>query len=198
MSVAEVMDTVERDASYYRRTGGGVTLSGGEPLSQGKFALRLLQEAKRRGLHTALDTAGCSDWDVLDAILDYTDLVLYDVKHTDPDKHREATGMPNQRMLENLRRTAQQPGIVVWIRHPVIPRFNDSEDEFEALCRLVPTLGPSVEKISLLPYHKFAEPKYAATGREYPYRGIPLLDEKRIAELRKLAESHHLKVEVGR
>jgi pyruvate formate lyase activating enzyme len=198
MSVAEVMDTVERDASYYRRTGGGMTLSGGEPLLQGEFALRLLQEAKRRGLHTALDTAGCSDWDVLDAILDYTDLVLYDVKHTDPDKHREGTGMPNQRILENLRRTVKKAGVKVWIRHPVIPRFNDSEDEFEELCRLVPTLGPSVEKISLLPYHKFAELKYAATGREYPYRGIPLLDERRIAELRKLAESHDLEVEVGR
>ena len=79
MTVAEVMDTVERDASFYRRTGGGMTLSGGEPLVQWQFALRLLQEAKRRGLHTALDTTGCCDWEILEAVLKFTDLVLYDV-----------------------------------------------------------------------------------------------------------------------
>jgi len=93
MSVAEVLDTVGRDAGYYRRTGGGMTLSGGEPLVQWQFALTLLQEAKKRGFHTTLDTSGYADREVLDEVLNYTDLVLYDVKHLDSERHQEATGM---------------------------------------------------------------------------------------------------------
>ena len=82
--------------------------------------------------------------------------------------------------------------------HPVIPQFSDSEEELRELCKFVLTLGPSVEKVSLLPYHKFAELKYAATGREYPYQGIPLQTEERIEDFKKLAESHGLRVDVGR
>lgn len=198
MTVAEVIDTVGRDASYYRRTSGGMTLSGGEPLVQWEFAQKLLKEAKRRGFHTTLDTAGYADWEVLDEVLNYTDLVLYDVKHLDSARHQEATGVPNERILDNLRKTVAKPGPKVWVRHPVIPQFSDSEEELEELCKLILTLGPSVEKISLLPYHKFAELKYAATGREYPYQGVPLPSEERIEELKKGAESHGLRVDVGR
>ncbi len=198
MTVAEVMDTVERDASYYRRTGGGMTLSGGEPLVQWQFALKLLQEAKRRGLHTALDTVGHADWEILDRILDFTDLVLYDVKHPDSARHQEATGVPNERILDNLRKTVAKRGPNVWVRHPVIPRFSDSEEELEELCKLVLTLKPSVEKISLLPYHKFAELKYAAMGKVYTWKGIPTISDDRIGEFKKLVESHGIDVDVGR
>jgi pyruvate formate lyase activating enzyme len=198
MTAAEVLDTVGRDASYYRRTGGGMTLSGGEPLVQWQFALQLLREAKKRGLHTALDTTGYADWRVLDELLNYTDLVLYDVKHLDSRKHQEATGVPNERILENLRRMVGKPRVKVWIRRPVIPHFSDSEEELDKLCKLSITLGHAVEKISLLPYHKFAELKYAATGREYPYQGIPLPSEERMEQFKKLVESHNLRVDVGR
>ena len=198
MTVAEVIDTVGRDASYYRRTNGGMTLSGGEPLVQWQFALKLLQEAKKRGFHTTLDTSGYADWEVLDEVLNYTDLVLYDVKHLDSARHQEATGVPNEQILDNLRKTVRKAGPKVWVRHPVIPQFSDSEEELEELCKLILTLGPSVEKISLLPYHKFAELKYAATGREYPYQGVPLPSEERMEELKKIAESHSLMVDVGR
>ncbi|MEE9400999.1 MAG: glycyl-radical enzyme activating protein, partial [Dehalococcoidia bacterium] len=102
MTVVEVLDIVGRDASYYRRTGGGMTISGGEPLLQWQFALKLLQEAKKRGFHTTLDTSGYADWEVLDKLLNHTDLVLYDVKHMDSAIHREATGVPNERILDNL------------------------------------------------------------------------------------------------
>jgi pyruvate formate lyase activating enzyme len=198
MTVAEVLDKVERDASYYRRTGGGMTLSGGEPLVQWQFALKLLQEAKRRGLHTALDTMGHADWGILDEILNFTDLVLYDVKHPNSARHREATGVPNEQILDNLRKTVAKPGIKVWVRHPVIPRFNDSEEDLEELCELVLALEPSVDKISLLPYHKFAELKYAAMGKEYPWKGIPTISEEQIGEFKKLVESHGIEVDVGR
>ena len=198
MTVAKVIDTVGRDASYYRRTNGGMTLSGGEPLMQWQFALKLLQEAKRRGLHTALDTTGYTDWEILDEILNFTDLVLYDVKHPNSARHLEATGVPNERILDNLRKTVAKPGLKVWVRHPVIPHFNDSEEELEELCKLIITLKPSVEKISLLPYHKFGELKYAAMGKVYPWKGIPIISDEQIGEFKKLVESHGIKVDVGR
>ncbi len=94
MTVAKVLDTVGRDASHYRRTNSGMTISGGEPLLQWTFALEKLREAKRRGFHTALDTSGYADWQILDEVLNYADLVLYDVKHLDSAKHQEATGVP--------------------------------------------------------------------------------------------------------
>ena len=198
MNVVEVLDIVGRDASYYRRTSGGMTLSGGEPLVQWQFALKLLQEAKKRGFHTTLDTSGYTDWEVLDEVLNYTDLVLYDVKHLDSARHQEATGVPNERILDNLQKTVVKRKAEVWIRYPVIPHFNDSAKELGELCKFALTLGPSVEKVSLLPYHKFAELKYAATGREYPYQGVPLPSEERMEQLRRLVESRGLKVDVGR
>jgi pyruvate formate lyase activating enzyme len=198
MTVAEVLDTVERDAGFYRRTGGGMTVSGGEPLVQWRFALKLLQEAKRRGLHTALDTTGHADWEILDEILSFTDLVLYDVKHANTARHREATGVPNERILDNLRKTVAKAGPRVWIRHPVIPQFNDSEEALEELCELVLTLKPSAEKISLLPWHKFGELKYSAMGKDYPWREIPTISDERIEGFKKLVESHGIEVDVGR
>ena len=198
MTVAEVIDTVGRDVSYYRRTNGGMTLSGGEPLVQWQFALKLLQEAKRRGLHTALDTTGYTDWEILDELLNFTDLVLYDVKHPNSARHQEATGVPNERILDNLRKTVAKPGLKVWVRHAVIPQFSDSEKDLEELCKLILTLKPSVEKISLLPYHKFGESKYAAMGKVYPWKGIPTISDEQIGELKKLVESHGIKVDVGR
>ncbi len=198
MTVAEVMDTVGRDASFYSRTGGGMTLSGGEPLVQWRFALKLLQEAKRRGLHTGLDTTGYIDWEVLDEILNFTDLVLYDVKHPNSARHQEGTGVPNERILDNLRKTVAKPGLKVWVRHPVIPRFSDSEEVLEELCKLILTLEPSVEKLSLLPYHKFGELKYAAMGKVYPGKDFPTISDEQIGKFKKLIESHGIEVDVGR
>lgn len=198
LTVAQVMDTVARDIGFYGRTGGGMTLSGGEPLMQWQFALQLLQAAKKSGLHTALDTTGYADWGILDEILNFTDIVLYDLKHPNSSRHQEATGVPNELILENLRRTLAKPGVKVWIRHAVIPGFSDSEDELEELCKLILALEPPVEKVSLLPYHKFGEPKYAATGRVYPWKGIPTVSDERIGALKTIVESHNIRVYLGR
>jgi pyruvate formate lyase activating enzyme len=198
MTVAEVLDIVGRDASYYRHTNGGMTVSGGEPLVQWQFALKLLQAAKRRGFHTALDTTGDIDWEILFEILNFTNLVLYDVKHPHSARHQEGTGGPNERILENLRKTVTKPGLKVWVRHPLIPRFNDSEEALEELCKLILTLKPPVEKVSLLPYHGFGESKYAATGKTYPWKEIPTISDEQIAEFKKLVESHGIEVDVGR
>lgn len=198
MEVAEVVQIVGKDASYYRRTGGGITLSGGEPLLQGQFALEMLKESKKNGWHTTLDTTGYADWDVIERLLPYTDLVLYDVKHMDSVRHREATGKGNERILSNLQKMAAIPGVKVWVRRAVIPQFNDDENDVEELSRFVLTLGRAVEKVSLLPYHKFGEVKYAAMGRAYPYHGIPVGDDERVRTLKQRIESHGIRVDVGR
>lgn len=197
-SVDEVIQEVMKDSSYYRRSGGGMTISGGEPLAQWQFTLALLQKARQKGLHTAIDTTGYANWEVLDEALNYTSLALYDVKHMNSAKHREATGVSNEGILENLEKAVKKPGLKVWIRRPIIPDFNDSEDEMEEFCRFVLTLGSAVEKISLLPFHKFSESKYRAIGKVYSYQDVPLLSDERIEELRRLAESGGLKVDVGK
>ena len=197
-SVDEVIEEVVKDSNFYRRSGGGMTISGGEPLVQWRFTLALFEKAKQKGLHTALDTTGYANWEVLDEVLNYTSLVLYDLKHMDSARHKKVTGVSNEGILENLEKTVKKPGLKVWIRRPIILDFNDSEDELEELCRFVLTLGPAVEKISLLPFHKFAELKYTAVGKVYPYQDTPLLSDERVEEFRKLVESHGLKVDVGK
>ena len=197
-SVKDVIEEVMKDSSFYRKTGGGLTISGGEPLVQWQFTLALFQKAKQKGLPTALDTTGDANWEVLDEVLNYTDLALYDVKHMDSTKHREFTGVPNERILENLEKTAKKTGLKIWIRQPIISNFNDSEEDLKELCRFVLTLGTAVEKVSLLPYHKFAELKYTATGKVYPYHDAPLLSDERIEELGRLVASRGLKVDVGK
>jgi len=175
-----------------------MTVSGGEPLVQWRFTLALLQKARQKGIHTALDTTGYADWEALAEVLNYTKLVLYDLKHMDSARHKEVTGVSNELILENLEKTVKKPGLKVWIRRPIILGFNDSKDELEELCRFVLTLGPTVEKISLLPFHKFAELKYTATGKVYPYHDVPILSDERVEELRRLVLSHGLKADVGK
>ena len=198
MTVDKVLDIVGRDSGYYRHSNGGVTLSGGEPLVQWRFTLEVLRTAKQRGFHTALDTTGYAEWEVLNEVMEYTDLVLYDVKHMDSEIHKEATGVSNERILENLQRAVARPKARIWVRNPLIPDFNDHEKDLEELCRFVLSLGPGVEKVSLLPYHKYGEMKYAATGRIYTYTETALYSDERIQEFKQFVECHGIKVDIGK
>ena len=198
MTVDHVLDTVERDASYYRRTQGGMTVSGGEPLVQWRFALALLREARRRGIHTALDTTGYSEWEALAEVLSFVDLVLYDIKHMDVQRHAEATGVSNDRILDNLHKILAASTVAVWVRMPVIPQFNDSEEDIEQLCGFIRALPRPVAKVSLLPFHQFGGGKYAALGKSYAWEHVPLLDDNRMEEFLRLFESHGLRAEIGR
>jgi pyruvate formate lyase activating enzyme len=196
MTVAEVLDTVGRDAGYYRRTGGGMTLSGGEPLVQWRFALKLLQEAKRRGLHTALDTTGYCPWENLEQVLEHTDLILFDVKHMDPEKHEEGAGVSNELILENLDKASLMTKI--WLRIPLIPGFNDSESNMQETAELASRAG--AEKISLLPYHEWGKAKYSSLGKQYGHSGADGIlepDSDVVKKCRAVLESHGLEVKVG-
>lgn len=193
MTVDRVMDEIEKDELFMIRSGGGVTFSGGEPLLQGPFLIELLKACRERGLHTALDTCGHAPWPVLAKALEYTDLILYDIKHLDPRLHLEATGTDNTPALANLRKI---PGhIEIWIRIPLIPGFNDA---FEHLDRLV-SLSREIaaKKISILPYHKYGDGKYLNLGLEAPLPEIKTYKKERLEEIKARLEKSGLPVTIG-
>ncbi|MFH1651040.1 MAG: glycyl-radical enzyme activating protein [Chloroflexota bacterium] len=163
MTVDEVMDEVLRDRKFYRNSGGGITLSGGDPATQPEFALALLRRAKAEGLHTTLDTCGYFPWVQMEELLEHTDLVLFDIKHLDPVKHRQGTGVPNDIIVENARKIARLREM--WVRVPVIPDFNDDPREITAIREFVRSeLGPV--PVDLLVYNKLGEVKYQRLDRD--------------------------------
>jgi len=194
MSLEEVMKEVEADSLFYKNSGGGVTLSGGEPLMQREFALDLLKECQAKAFHTALDTSGYAPWEVLDRVLDHTDLVLYDIKHMDSERHGEGTGKGNGLILDNARRTAAKRK--TWLRVPLIPGYNDSVEHLGAVARFGLEIG--AEKVSLLPYHIWGKSKYERLGRKYPMDDLPLPPDSLAQECQKVIEGLGMKATVGR
>ena len=178
MSVEDVMAEVRRDAVFYRTSGGGLTLTGGEPLMQGDFALALAQAAKREGIGVAVDTCGFARWDVLARLLPVTDLFLYDLKCVEPRRHRELTGVENALILENLRRLDAAEARI-WIRLPLVPGLNDSEADLLALRQVIEPLG-HVERVEVCPYHPIGLEKYARFGLTPPYCEKRLPSDKEI------------------
>ena len=166
VTVQEVMEIVERDRPYYARSGGGLTLSGGESLLQPDFAAALLRTAKGRGINTAMESTGCASFEVIEKVLPYLDTYLMDIKHTNSAKHKEFTGVPNELILKNAMKIAESGMTNLVIRVPVIPGFNDRVDEIESIARFASGLK-GVKKMHILPYHRLGQDKYEGLGREY-------------------------------
>lgn len=186
VTVAEVLKTVEKDRPYYYRSGGGMTLSGGESLCQPEFARSLLRAAKDRGIHTALESMGCAAYSVIEMLLPWLDQYLLDIKHLDTGKHREFTGRRNELMLENARKLARSGYRGLSIRIPVIPGFNDTTAEIEAIAGFAGELR-MVNRIHLLPYHRLGQDKYAGLGREYRMYDVLPPTETQMQELLQAA-----------
>ncbi|MGC8837437.1 MAG: glycyl-radical enzyme activating protein [Anaerolineae bacterium] len=195
MTPEEVVEAVEADRPFYEQSGGGVTLSGGEPLAQWAFAREVLRGCRERGIHTALETCGHAPWEVWEAVLPYVDLVLYDLKEVDRARHQRFTGVDNALILENLRRLAGT-GKKVVVRRPVIPGYNDSEESIRALAQVVRSLG-SVDEVHLLPYHRLGQGKYERLGMDYALKDVPSLREEDVAGLRAILLAYGLRVRVG-
>jgi pyruvate formate lyase activating enzyme len=159
MTVDEVMRRLMRDKPFFDESGGGVTISGGECLCQPRFALELLKRCKAGDLHTAVDTTGFAPWSVVESVLPYADLFLYDLKCMDSELHRRVIGVPNELILENARKIAAAGGRFQ-IRIPVIPLFNDSEEHFELYARFLDEIRDAVDIVQLLPYHKLGVSKH--------------------------------------
>lgn len=167
LTVADVLALVETDGPFYTRSSGGLTLSGGEPLLQAPFAARLFEAAVARGIDTALETSGYAPWNDVERVCRYANQIFYDVKCLDRKKHREGTGVDNERILANLRQLcAEFPQLPIVVRTPVVPGFNDSSAEIGAIAAFVNQLPRAVD-YELLPYHRFGESKYARLGWHY-------------------------------
>lgn len=158
------MAEVLKDRIFYENSGGGMTVSGGEPLFQPEFTAALLAAAKREKLHTCLDTCGFAAWEKIAALLPDTDLFLYDLKETDPEKHEEYTGVPLAPVLENLARIDAAGGEVI-LRCPLIPGLNDRDGHADGIAEIANRLT-HLREINLMPYHPLGESKLARLGRE--------------------------------
>jgi pyruvate formate lyase activating enzyme len=195
VTVEELMVELRKDVPFYENSGGGITLSGGEPTLQHEFALALLKQCKSEGLHTAVDTSGQTPWRVFKTLLPYIDIVLYDVKHIDERSHRTHTGSHNHRILENLQRLGES-GTPIEIRMPVIPTINDDGEDIERTARLLAGIE-SITRIELLPYHKLGASKYARLDMKYRLAEMEPPTAQRMETLAGLIRSHGLKVHVG-
>lgn len=184
VTVEEVMEIVEKDRPYYQRSGGGLTLSGGESLCQPDFARDLLRAAKERGINTALESMGCAPFSVIEEILPYLDTYLLDIKHMDGEKHREFTGRSNELMLENAEKIAVTGKTNLVIRVPVIPGFNCTKKEIQDIAVFADRLA-GVKKIHLLPYHRLGQDKYEGLGRKYELEGLLPPENGQMEELRE-------------
>lgn len=162
MTVDEVLSEIKKDLKFYEASGGGITLSGGEATFQRDFALAVLKRSKELQIHTALETCGYVSWNILHDLLPYVDLVLYDIKHWDPERHRMGTGVTNQIIFENAKSVAALKPMKV--RVPLIPGFNDSEQDIRSIATFVGSLPNQIE-MELLAYNPLGEGKYEQLGK---------------------------------
>jgi len=194
MTVEEVLEEVKKDALFYQNSGGGVTFSGGEPTHQPEFLWHLLKGSQESGIHTALDTSGFVKPEILKRVLEHTNLVLYDIKHMDPAKHKELTGVDNRLILENAKMIASM-GKPMIIRVPLIPGNNDSKENIKALAEFMLSLG--LKRVDLLPYHSLGKIKYYRLGMEYKLSDLKPFAEGEVAKIKADLESYGLQVGVG-
>lgn len=195
VSVAELMQTIVSDRLFYDESGGGVTISGGEPLSQAEFLLELLTACGRTGIHRAVDTCGYADPDQILAVARQTDLFLFDLKLMDTRKHRKYTGMPNETILANLELLAARNANVV-VRIPVIPGVNADDDNMRQTARFL-TARPGIRKVHLLSYHSTARKKYRQLGLDFIPADIAGPTSAETRRLASLLESYGLQVSLG-
>lgn len=187
VAVDEVIRIVEEDDAFYARSGGGLTVSGGEPLAQGAFVLALLTAARGRGIDTAVETSGLCNWTTMRDVAPLADRIFFDIKCLDPEKHEQATGVSNRKILENFQRLRSEfPEVNVVVRTPIIPGVNDAEDDVRAIAEFVREAG-GASAYELLPYHGFGETKYGKLGKHYPSSHLEPPSDERMKALNDAA-----------
>lgn len=195
MDGADVLDTVLTDREFYRDSGGGVTISGGEPLLQRDFTLDILRRCKADGIATAMESNLAWPWAHIAPLLPVLNLVMMDIKLMDEERHREHTGHGNKLVLENARSLARN-GMPLIVRTPVIPGVNDTPEEISAIAAFVATL-PTLQYYELLPFHPLGEGKYASLGLPCRTQGIPALCHDDLLPLAEAASQHHIPVRIA-
>jgi pyruvate formate lyase activating enzyme len=195
MTVSDCMTIIEEDRSFYDKSGGGVTLNGGEVMVQWEFAAMLLRECKNKGIHTCVETALLCKPEQMEAVFKYTDLVITDIKDMDSVRHKKNTGAGNELILENIRRTADM-GKPLVIRTPVIPGFNSDPENISAIGEFIKNeLGGRIVQYQLLPFRKMGTEKYASLNKPYPLEDYSPPDrevwEENLLELTEMLKSKY-------
>jgi pyruvate formate lyase activating enzyme len=190
-SVNEVVNEVLRDRPFYEESGGGVTLSGGDPLFQPQFAYALLHRFNKEGLHTVIDTAGFSSRQVFEKLVQQTDLVLFDLKLMNPNQHQESTGFQLEPILENAKWLGGQDQ-PVWIRTPIIPGFTDQSQNIAAIAAFIRLYMPNVERWDLLGFNKLCKAKWERLDKTFPCAETGLVSEKQMTQLMEIASDSQI------
>ena len=192
INVDELMAEIERDIPFYDQSGGGVTFTGGEPLSQIEFLREALIACKMQNIHTVVDTSGQASWRNFRAILPFVDLFLYDVKLMDSEKHRKYTSVSNEKILGNLKKLSKEKASII-VRIPLIPGVNDDIKNLE-LCGSYLASLPRLEGVELMPYHSIGVAKYQGLGMLYKVADIIIPDDQQIIGIEELLSSYHVRV----
>jgi len=193
MSVDQVLTEIDKDSLFIQRSGGGVTLSGGEPLHQAAFAINLLKTCKERGFHTALDTSGYAPWPLIEKAVKCADLVLYDIKPVQTTIHLESTGVDNSSILSNVRKIKHHT--TLWLRIPLIPGYTDTQENLDQVILLGRETG--AEKISLLPFNRFGDGKYRNLGLAVPLPDVAPLSPEKLKDIMTYMETSGFQVALG-
>ena len=184
------------DRIFYEGSGGGITVSGGEVLSQADFASAFLRACREEGLHIAVDTTGFAPWETAWKVFQYADLVLYDVKHMDARIHKELTGVTNERILDNLKKLSNK-ACTIYIRVPIIPGMNDSDENIRATALFVKEALQGRCKTFLLPYHRMGESKLESLDSREGYLGIPAPSQAHMEHLKSFFDELQLECQIG-
>lgn len=195
MTVKEILEEIEKDRTFYEESRGGVTFSGGEPLMQPDFLNALLNECKERATHTAVNTCGFAQYEIIDRIRDKVDLFLYDIKTMDNRKHRKYTGASNEQILKNLKKLAESGSSIV-ISFPIIPGINDGDKNVTRTAEFISSL-PNIQQINLLPYHRAGIEKYKNLGKPYKLDKIQPPSNQRVKSVKEKMEAFGIRVGIG-
>jgi pyruvate formate lyase activating enzyme len=196
-TAAEIFKEIAADSLFYQESGGGVTLSGGEPLAQPEFASNILKKCRDAGFHTALDTCGYANWTIAREVLRQVNLVLFDFKHMNPEMHKKYTGISNERILENAKKIHHEMSIPMRARVTLVPGRNDSPENLEATARFVANELSKEIPVHLLPYHRLGEAKWERLDRKNETASIQIPGEQQLAECRQIFESFGLNAIMG-
>jgi pyruvate formate lyase activating enzyme len=197
LSAEEVFLELKKDDIFYKKSGGGITLSGGEPLAQAEFSAAILSLCKQAGLHTAIETSGIAGWDIFKTVLEYVDLILYDLKHMDSPSHQRYTGVPNDLILENVKRIRKEYSIPIVARIPIIPGYNADLKNIEATASFITSELGLDTKVNILAYHRLGESKYSRLEREISRINTTPPTSEQMAALQKTIETFGLTVSIG-
>ncbi len=196
-TINEILEILDKERVFISQSGGGVTFSGGEPMLQSGFLLEALKACRTHGFHTAVDTAGYSSPENYRAIIPYTDLFLFDLKHLDEDRHFELTGVSNKMILDNCMMLVEQAKELMF-RIPVIPGINNDHSHMVRMMEFIKNMNKkNIKKISLLPYHKIGSSKYRKFNREWKMEGVEPPSKEELRLLKEMFGETGVKVKIG-